>query len=287
MAEPLAPWSRSWRLADWPNLLANDFERPALPTAIVFAHGYLAPLPQAYWLGSLKLMHDLRRRGIVLEVVRAPVTGPVTERARRLADVLAKSRADRIVLVGHSMGGLDARFAVQAYDRDRRVTDVVTLGTPHRGTLLADLVHRLRHRLPQPLRQIDQGGLGDLTRAAARRFNERVPDRADVRYHAICGRIAPAAVPPFLRAFSRRLQSHEGDNDSLVSVASATWGDTVVVDHADHWALIGLEWMSGGDLRHQLAKLSGRGRPLALLRRRLHEILARSPAPVATDRLGA
>ncbi len=256
---------------------ANDFAPPALPTAIVFVHGYLAPLPNAYWMGALKLMHDLRRRDVDLRIVRAPVTGPVAERAARLARELEATRAERIVLVGHSMGGLDARYAARHFDAARRVTDVITLGTPHRGTMLADLVHRLRHRLPAPLREIDQGGLADLTRAAARRFNETVPNRADVRYHAICGRVATRAVPTLLQPFARRLSAHEGDNDSLVAVASARWGDTIVVDDADHWALIGLEWFSGADLRHRVARLRDTRRPLAILRRRLRRILAATP----------
>jgi pimeloyl-ACP methyl ester carboxylesterase len=253
---------------------ANDFEPPAVPTAIVFVHGYLAPLPNAYWLGSLKLMHDLKRRDVDLRVVRAPVTGPVAKRAGRLAREFDATRADRIVLVGHSMGGLDARYAARHFDAARRITDVITLGTPHHGTMLADLVHRLRHRLPAPLREIDQGGLADLTRAAARRFNDATPDRDDVRYHAICGRIPPRAVPILLQPFARRLQSHEGDNDSLVAVSSARWGDTLVVDDADHWALIGLEWVSGADLRHRFARLRDTRRPLAVLRRRLRQLLA-------------
>jgi len=265
------------RLPEIASRFFNDFERPALPTAIIFVHGYLAPLPNAYWLGSLKLMHDLRRRGVDLRVVRAPVTGPVADRAGRLARELEATPADRVVLVGHSMGGLDARYTARHFDRAHRVTDVITLGTPHHGTILADLVHRLRHRLPAPLREIDQGGLADLTRAAARRFNDTVPDREDVRYHAICGRVAVHVVPTLLQPFARRLQSHEGDNDSLVAVASATWGDTTVVDDADHWGLIGLEWFSGTDLRHRVARLRDRRRPLAILRRRLSGIIATAP----------
>lgn len=265
------------RLSELTWSFANDFERPALPTAIVFVHGYLAPLPNAYWVGSLKLMHDLKRREVDLRVVRAPVTASVTERAARLAREVDATRAERIVLVGHSMGGLDARYTAGRFDPARRVSDVITLGTPHRGTMLADLVHRLRHRLPAPLREIDRGGLADLTRAAARRFNDAVPDRGDVRYHAICGRIAPRAVPMLLQPFARRLAAHEGDNDGLVSVDSARWGDTLVVDDADHWALIGLEWVSGTDLRHRFARLRDTRRPLALLRRRLRGILAAPP----------
>jgi hypothetical protein len=147
--------------------------------------------------------------------------------------------------------------------------------------MVADLAHRLRHRLPSALREIDRGGLADLTRTAARRFNERCPDRDDVAYHAICGRIAPAAVPALLQPFARRLENHEGPNDSLVSVASARWGDTLVVDDADHWALIGLDWVSGLDFRHRLARLQDVRRPLALLRSRLRRILA-TPRPAAT-----
>jgi triacylglycerol lipase len=262
------------RLADLGRGLVNDFARPAQPTAIVFVHGYLAPLPKAYWLGSLKLMHDLRRRDIELRVVRAPVTATVAQRASRLAAELEATRAERVVLVGHSMGGLDARYTARHLDPAHRVSDVVSLGTPHRGTMLADLVHRLRHRLPAALREIDRGGLADLTRAAATRFNEAVPDRPDVHYHAICGRIAPSAVPSLLRPFARRLENHEGANDSLVAVRSASWGDSIVLDDTDHWALIGLEWLSGADLRHRVARLREGSRALAVLRRRLQQILA-------------
>jgi len=262
------------RLLDFGQIFVNDFERPAMPTAIVFVHGYLAPLPQAYWLGSTRLMNDLRRRDIELRIVRAPVTASVSERAARLAAQLGATRADRVVLVGHSMGGLDARYAARHHDLSGRVTDVVTLGTPHRGTLLADLAHRLRHRVPAALRELDKGGLADLTRAAARHFNEAVPDRSNVTYHAICGSVSPRAVPTPLRPFARRLTVREGANDGLVSVASARWGETQVVDDADHWSLIGLEGFWGTDLRHHLTRLHGSGRPLAFLRRCLRRILA-------------
>lgn len=45
------------------------------------------------------------------------------------------------VLVCHSMGGLAARAWLRAYQSDARVHRVITLGTPHGGTLLAELGH--------------------------------------------------------------------------------------------------------------------------------------------------
>ena len=58
---------------------------------------------------------------------------------------------DRVHVVGHSLGGLIARYYVQRLDGDRRVESLVTLGTPHHGSLWA-------HALPTPLiRQLRPG----------------------------------------------------------------------------------------------------------------------------------
>lgn len=42
-------------------------------------------------------------------------------------------------IVAHSMGGLTATYLLKVLDRGRHVRNVVTLGTPHRGTPLARL----------------------------------------------------------------------------------------------------------------------------------------------------
>jgi len=44
---------------------------------------------------------------------------------------------ERIHVIGHSMGGLIARYYVQRLAGDRHVHTLVTLGTPHHGTQLA------------------------------------------------------------------------------------------------------------------------------------------------------
>ena len=49
-----------------------------------------------------------------------------------------------VAVVGHSMGGLVARYYVQRMGGDARVHTLVTLGTPHEGSQLA-------HLLPLPL----------------------------------------------------------------------------------------------------------------------------------------
>lgn len=235
------------------DLLRNDLPLPPEPSAVVFAHGYLGAFARPYWLGCAGLIRDLRRRGVEVRLALAGMTDRVAERAPALAAELAQVRADRVILIGHSMGGLDARDVAAWLDPARRVGDVVTLGTPHRGTYAADLAARLGRRMPALVRRLEHGGIGDLTRAAAALHNLDLPDRPDVRYHAIAGRIDPSAVPMPLQILARRLQRHEGDNDGLMPVAAARWGRTVVVDDADHWSLIGLDAIAGPDLEARLA----------------------------------
>lgn len=85
----------------------------------------------------------------VLHVVKTFPTASLPRRATCLLEAIAKDAADDapIHLIGHSSGGLDARLLLAPgvalpTTRDveaiaRRVTHVVTVATPHRGTPLA------------------------------------------------------------------------------------------------------------------------------------------------------
>ncbi|MGW0394094.1 esterase/lipase family protein [Streptomyces sp. NPDC003042] len=57
--------------------------------------------------------------------------------ARRVEELCERSGQDRVDLVGHSLGGLVARYYVQRLGGDARVGTLITLGTPHSGTRVA------------------------------------------------------------------------------------------------------------------------------------------------------
>ncbi|MCX5376412.1 triacylglycerol lipase [Streptomyces sp. NBC_00091] len=57
--------------------------------------------------------------------------------ARRVEELCERTGQDRVDLVGHSLGGLVARYHVQRLGGDARVRTLVTLGTPHGGTRVA------------------------------------------------------------------------------------------------------------------------------------------------------
>ncbi|MFJ5550777.1 esterase/lipase family protein [Streptomyces sp. NPDC093225] len=74
----------------------------------------------------------------------SPFTTDLRVAARLLGEhveqVCARTGHDRVDLVGHSLGGLVARYYVQRLGGAERVRTVVTLGTPHGGTRVAPLM---------------------------------------------------------------------------------------------------------------------------------------------------
>jgi triacylglycerol lipase len=114
------------------------------------------------------LRRGLRRRGFgrVIALNYSPLTGDVRDVAAQLGElveeVCAETGYERIHVVGHSMGGMVARYYVQRLGGDDRVHTLVTLGTPHGGTFPARL-------FPHPLlRQLRPGSdvVAELTEPA-------------------------------------------------------------------------------------------------------------------------
>ncbi|MFF2507893.1 lipase family alpha/beta hydrolase [Streptomyces sp. NPDC058067] len=59
---------------------------------------------------------------------------------RHVEEICERTGHDRVDIVGHSLGGLIARYYVQCLGGDLRVRTLVSLGTPHRGTTIAPLL---------------------------------------------------------------------------------------------------------------------------------------------------
>ncbi|MFE6133883.1 esterase/lipase family protein [Streptomyces sp. NPDC056437] len=58
---------------------------------------------------------------------------------RHIEEICARTGRSEVDIVGHSLGGLIARYYVQCLGGDQRVRTLVTLGTPHSGTTVAPL----------------------------------------------------------------------------------------------------------------------------------------------------
>ncbi|MCW2810182.1 MAG: putative esterase [Friedmanniella sp.] len=117
-------------------LLHHDVDSAATP--ILLVHGII----DNHSIFTV-MEHALRRRGFatVASYDYGLLTSDIPRTARRLGDAIEKLAADsgyeRVHVVGHSLGGLIARYYVQRLGGDAHVHTLVTLGTPHHGTELA------------------------------------------------------------------------------------------------------------------------------------------------------
>ncbi len=228
---------------------------------ILFVHGWTgfsAIGPVDYFYG---VRDDLEPLGYPL---RFPVLDPYNShvvRAAQLAsaidDALIELRARKVDIVAHSQGGLDSRYLISSLGYGDRVAALTTVATPHRGTPLADIALGLQ---PGPsatalaflLETIGATGGFDSDAQASFEslseafvqgtFNPQNPNDARVDYQswmgrtclsvATCGDVVDA---PILTGY-QILTSVSGDNDGVVPVASAPWGEyhgTVPADHFD------------------------------------------------------
>lgn len=125
------------------SLLVGDVR--AAGTPILLAHGIV----DNHTVFAL-MRRQLLRRGFtrIQNFSYSPLTLDVRRTAERLgAEIEAlceESGSEQIHVVGHSLGGLIARYYIQRLGGDQRVHTCVTLGTPHQGTMAARL-------LPWPL----------------------------------------------------------------------------------------------------------------------------------------
>ncbi|MFI9721453.1 esterase/lipase family protein [Streptomyces sp. NPDC052396] len=102
------------------------------------------------------LRRSLRRHGwpLVESHNYSPLTSDLRAAAvlfgRQVEELCARTGSPRIDVIGHSLGGLVARYYIQRLGGDARIRTLVTLATPHRGTRVAPLMSA--HPLVRQLR---------------------------------------------------------------------------------------------------------------------------------------
>ena len=127
----------SWPLMALHRLLMHDPPAARATRPVLLVHGVL--VNDGMWF---RFRRALLRRGIapVYTMNYGPPHADIEHFAVQLAAKIDSIRtatgADRVVLVGHSMGGLVSRAYLRRFGGDR-VAKLVTIGTPHHGSVLA------------------------------------------------------------------------------------------------------------------------------------------------------
>ncbi|QQC90955.1 lipase family alpha/beta hydrolase [Streptomyces alfalfae] len=119
-------------------------EAPRLPAdekpPVLLLHGFIDNRSVFVLLRRALAQHGGRR---VESLNYSPLTCDIPTAAallgRHVEEICERTGRSRIDVVGHSLGGLIARYYVQRLGGDARIRTLVTLGTPHGGTRVAPL----------------------------------------------------------------------------------------------------------------------------------------------------
>lgn len=246
---------------------------PQLRAPIILVHGLFGF--DQFRVGSL-LRFDyfrgipaaLERAGNRVYVARLSPIGGVARRAEQLRTFLDQHAPHTPVhLIAHSMGGLDSRYLIARLGMAERVLSLTSLGSPHRGCAFADWA--LSHFVPLVSPLFTAFGLtpdafADLSTARCAAFNRDTPDAPGVRYFSVAGRYQPSWVNPSWHLTAPIVERAEGPCDGIVSIASATWGESCEVWDCDHLNLV--NWPQPGLPAHRSDRLPSYATLLARLR---------------------
>ncbi len=220
---------------------------------VVLVHGVLGF--NRLMLGGLpiadyfRLIPDaLRKDGhVVPDPPRLNPSGSIAERAQDLKNYLQDRNnvavSDKKVhIVAHSMGGLDARFAIAKLGMADRILSLTTIATPHHGSPIADIVEAgTDPALNQFMEHlgVDLKALFDLTTHGCRQFNDEVLDAPGVKYFSVAGKFEPPRIfkapQGLLGPTHDIIAKTENANDGLVSVASAMFAERPAWTSLDSW----------------------------------------------------
>jgi triacylglycerol lipase len=227
---------------------ARSVARPA----VVLVHGIcgfdsigVGPVRVDYFR---KVAARLEAAGFAVHTASLPPLGSVPARADALARLLDRVPQERVTIIGHSMGGLDARWAIAA-GAAPRVHTLITIGTPHAGTPIADLLARggfERARALAARLGLSSEAIEWLTTWRAAALDRELGTPAGVRECCVVAATADRArVHPLLRIPHAYLARTAGASDGLVPASSQRRGDVLAELELDHWAQVG--WSSGHD----------------------------------------
>lgn len=213
-------------------------------------------------------------KGCAVKNAEFPPDGTIEERALVLKDQVARfagagaktgkggasvaknrSPATPVVLVAHSQGALDARFALRTLGMPA-VGTLISIGAPHSGTPVANWVVEQRERSGWLYWLLRLGGYdlkalafaGEMTPEFLQRFLPRFEKVAKVRYASAQG-VCRTSCHWALRALSRWVGKvgsatqgvGPGFGDGMVGRDSQTWGDDLGEYDLDHLSEVAVD----------------------------------------------
>ena len=210
------------------------------PVLLVHGMGFRDDLRIGYWG---RIPKALQAAGCRIYFGHQDSNASIEANAEHIAaaieNILAETGAEKVNIIAHSKGGLDSRYAISTLGMGESVASLTTLSTPHHGSKTVDKLLRF----PDPLVRL--AGfcadcwfrlLGDkqpssykvfhqFSTPVAAQFNEQNPDYPGTYYQSYAFVMKNGFSDILMWLPHWIVKTIEGENDGLLTPASAAWGN--------------------------------------------------------------
>lgn len=210
------------------------------PILLVHGMGFRDDRAVGYWG---RIPRKLKENGFSVYLSGQDSNGSIESNSRKVAEsidrVLKAEHADKVNIIAHSKGGLEARYAASSLGYSDKIASITTLSTPHNGSKTVDKLMKI----PEPF--IKSGCkatdlwfrlLGDknpdtfsaicsFRTEDARRFNERNPDIGTIYYQSYAFLMKHSRSDMLMWLPNLVVRHWDGENDGLLSPESVKWGN--------------------------------------------------------------
>lgn len=190
-----------------------------------------------------RIPKELIRNGATVYYGNQEAWGTVEYNAKdiknKILDIMKETGCRKVNIIAHSKGGLDARYMISKLEMGDCVASLTMISSPHRGCKFVDIACKLPNKIYKAIaRFFDKyyRFLGDknpdfytasrqFSTYHSKKFNEEVRDVEQVYYQSYASVVKNifsdyiVAIPYILAKLT------EGENDGLVSIDSAKWGE--------------------------------------------------------------
>lgn len=158
---------------------------------------------------------------------------------RRIENILSETGAEKINIIAHSKGGLDARYAITSLGMANKVASITTISTPHNGSKTVDILLKapdLLVRFVGKCTDLVFRIAGDkkpdsykvfhlFSTKGVSEFNKNNPDSDNVYYQSYAFVMKNPFSDMFMFLPCLVVGIVEGQNDGLLTPDSVKWGD--------------------------------------------------------------